>query len=1360
MALPAQPTHEGLDAGGQSTSGFGTGASATTSGSGIALGSLRLLRNLFRENDVFPFILDTYTPTAIGSQLVIFIKAIQLWGLCLWLPLQGRGGLTALVAAWVFVGAFAAGIALGSALYLRYRKERTINKTVARSLHFVFHTLLEIALVPALYSWSSVATLCASCVMIVLVSGGFVLLKSMVFPGRVSRTVVHKAWDMNEGSPFAAVEITLVVSIIVGVLAPAPCVCGFVQAALYAAMAVHSSLIIPFRRMTAHIIFTGLCAGFSGTAFLRRLGRVCNSQNDLSEAVLLELGTSYRSSITQQEKDEMGTAWQYLAQGNAAFMGDARLALSLAEGLIEEQNDLQLARYILRHSETVIPTWRIDLRLDLYVLLRLRRESEMKSEESTLMLVASCRKAHFRCLKHLHAFWSVLLRQNNSTEELPGIINKLEKAEQMARKLFLRATSGNKTSPQLLRLYAHFLKDVAQDYSLAAQVRQAAVAMEEELLPKCLSEAGDNLEDEFAGGSETNQATMRKQIEGAYKTKALVRFNLSFYLMCAIIVVMLIVMHVSLCMPHATKQLLMGLPPLRYSIAKSEIRERPTDYNVMSSAAMIRRLLVLSWTYTRQLNLAARGMIALNESQIRTEISGLADTIEASSHSLFLSADSSGATVRSAWLSENIETESYNGLTEQVKTNKENFWGIVETYVTMERTDATKHTATAILCVTIVLPAAVLVTVLLPALYSLNKERIQVNKLFLQIPKSSIAVLCKTLNLKMNKLASASESSEHQPIRASVEGFGHKSQKRHPFIMLALKFLLSYLVAALAIALLTSLLLNTNTEYMGRAFEINYAGVRWSYELRMKGIAFEALSNGTLWNRTQLFEVMAQCASDLSMIHESVKFGNKSMGLKGSVGRLREIDEMLFKPKCPDKTEDGCLSLDSLMFQFLSMFLGIDLERARNILIADAPHVLDDAFRNIDLVFGIMLPSLILLFPLVLQPAQTGLTKDLHMTRRMFSILPVTVVESTPAIANYVLHGFVKELSSEASKERSRHILRAAIDAVVEVDQNGQIETVNKSAEMVFGYNMADLVGQHVNLLSAGNTCMQDHITEMLRSKEKTEAITIAFDVECRRKDESLFPASCSLRKEELLSKEKQSYEALLLSVLPRHVANRIKNGETTIVDSVPMATMLFADIVNFTPWAAETNSADLIKSLNKLFGSWDQMILTKYREIEKIKTIGDCYMAATGIADGAKDMRGLRDSQRAVSMVSFALDMIGSLEQTNKELFGESGKKLSIRIGINSGPVTAGVVGSLQLKPNYDIFGMNVNVASRMESSGTANKIQLSRNTYELVFDSFDCEEHEKDVKGIGKMQTYIIRGAKAAQAVAISPHSTTGNK
>eukprot|EP00727_Mastigamoeba_balamuthi_P011719 m51a1_g717 putative protein (1684) ;mRNA; f:430093-442653 len=381
--------------------------------------------------------------------------------------------------------------------------------------------------------------------------------------------------------------------------------------------------------------------------------------------------------------------------------------------------------------------------------------------------------------------------------------------------------------------------------------------------------------------------------------------------------------------------------------------------------------------------------------------------------------------------------------------------------------------------------------------------------------------------------------------------------------MLALKFLLSYVVAVVSIILLTVFLMNTNSEYMERAFEINYAGVRWSYELRMKGMAFEALSNGSIWNKTHLFEIIAGDAERLRILHESVKFGNKSMGL-------------------PDKKDT--------------------------------------------------------------------------MTNRL--------------------------------------------------------------------------------------------------------------DTECKRKDGTTFPASCSIvgffketkpffalfirdntgekRKEELLNKEKQSYEALLLSVLPRHVANRIKNGETMIFDSVPMATILFADIVNFTPWAAETNSADLIKSLNKLFGSWDELLLTKYREIEKIKTIGDSYMAATGIADDTKDMRSSRDSKRAASMVNFAMDMIGSLEFTNKELFGETGKELRIRIGINSGPVTAGVVGSLQLKPNYDIFGMNVNVASRMESSGTANKIQLSRNTYELVFDSFECDEYEKDVKGIGKMQTYIIRGAK----------------
>jgi adenylate cyclase len=209
--------------------------------------------------------------------------------------------------------------------------------------------------------------------------------------------------------------------------------------------------------------------------------------------------------------------------------------------------------------------------------------------------------------------------------------------------------------------------------------------------------------------------------------------------------------------------------------------------------------------------------------------------------------------------------------------------------------------------------------------------------------------------------------------------------------------------------------------------------------------------------------------------------------------------------------------------------------------------------------------------------------------------------------------------------------------------------------------------------------------------------------------------------------KERAKSERLLLHVLPAPIAARLRDAETTIADRSEAVTVLFADIVGFTQLSASADPHDVLTLLNRLFSRFDE--LAERHGLEKIKTIGDAYMVVGGLPVPRDD--------HAEAVADMALDMIREIERRP----ADAAPPLQLRIGIDTGPVIAGVIGIRRFI--YDVWGDTVNTASRMDSHGRPGKIQVTERTHSALSDRYAFAERGViDVKGRGPMRTWLLEG------------------
>jgi adenylate cyclase len=217
---------------------------------------------------------------------------------------------------------------------------------------------------------------------------------------------------------------------------------------------------------------------------------------------------------------------------------------------------------------------------------------------------------------------------------------------------------------------------------------------------------------------------------------------------------------------------------------------------------------------------------------------------------------------------------------------------------------------------------------------------------------------------------------------------------------------------------------------------------------------------------------------------------------------------------------------------------------------------------------------------------------------------------------------------------------------------------------------------------------------------------------------------------------QRDQAEKLLYNVLPERIAQRLKQSNETIAEEFSSTTVLFADIVNFTPISARFGPYEVLDMLNELFSHFDELV-DKYG-VEKIQVAGDAYMVAAGVPTPRPD--------HATVLAQLALDM---LDYVKNEQFLGGQHPIEIRIGLNSGSLIGGVIG--RKKYYYTLWGDMVNIASRMQSHGEVGKIQITRDTYELVKDDFECEYiGEIAVKGKGNMEAWYLIAKKEERSLS----------
>lgn len=406
----------------------------------------------------------------------------------------------------------------------------------------------------------------------------------------------------------------------------------------------------------------------------------------------------------------------------------------------------------------------------------------------------------------------------------------------------------------------------------------------------------------------------------------------------------------------------------------------------------------------------------------------------------------------------------------------------------------------------------------------------------------------------------------------------------------------------------------------------------------------------------------------------------------------------------------------------------------------DARYITDDQARLSELAV-----------PIVVRDTIIGVIDSEHSQVGFFTPeheqLFATIASVTAGrVARFLLDEQLQEMQRLNSV-----IIDGAMDGIVTVDARGRVIAFNRAAEAVFRCQ-ADTVLRHTvrrlipafdvtvppvgtlelqavrpdgtrfpieasvsRVVARGGvmtTLIVRDISERLRAQREIQQLNSTLEARITERTRELFDANAT-------------NERLLLNVLPAPIAERLKRGEVTIADRYDEVTVLFADLVGFTSWAAPRSPEEVVEVLSRVFTTFDA--LTAKHGLEKIKTIGDAYMVVAGVPTPLPRHRE--------KMVGLALELTHAVRAIGQDV----GSSLEVRLGLHSGPVVAGVIGTRKFA--YDLWGDTVNTASRLESHGVPGRVHVLESTVRALSPEFEFEPRgEIELRSVGRVPTWLL--------------------
>eukprot|EP01105_Mastigella_eilhardi_P014492 TRINITY_DN3303_c0_g1_i3.p1 TRINITY_DN3303_c0_g1~~TRINITY_DN3303_c0_g1_i3.p1 ORF type:complete len:1625 (-),score=379.64 TRINITY_DN3303_c0_g1_i3:66-4940(-) len=695
--------------------------------------------------------------------------------------------------------------------------------------------------------------------------------------------------------------------------------------------------------------------------------------------------------------------------------------------------------------------------------------------------------------------------------------------------------------------------------------------------------------------------------------------------------------------------------------------------------------------------------------------------------------------------------------------------------------DRTTLTIEIILPIWIVASLAVFAFAVLPSDWALVRERKAVAALFLDVPKSTCANIAEHLEENLG---------DHKKV--IFRGKKFSTLKRVRVLTLCILSLVVALAGGMCAMQIGYMAGHSENDHPYTYFEEAETNA-----MLLAHLAFDLpLNDSMTWAPNELFERYSAAEAVLQYDLEKVLF---------KFGNAYETDEddddwmMLYWKSCPEALKQQynitCTGLKNLL-DFYQSNLHIFFRLPASSQTLNSPYLLkplavlptlrawmglmsDDLLEEaksvlstvelaVSLFLAMSVPAVVLYF-VATYPMIRTLKEEYASAQKLLLLVPANVLRSTESIREYFESGASTAQASikganEEQEKRTKLILDGSKDAVIVANDKLIIEIFNPSAERLFGLRADEVLGLAASVVlpdtlievlkerathraarrsavaPAPGSEMEDDNEAVVRRKSG-ELITVLFSTTeiVTAKGVTIAMFMKDIRKlkaqEAALEAHKQQADALLLNILPKTVKEQLEaHPGQLLAQKYKQVTIAFADIVEFTPMASRMTPHELVSMLNQLFCMWDVML--GHFNVEKVKTIGDCYMVAGGMPTP--------NSTHAADVLEFCIAMFITLGQFNET----TNRSLQIRIGINTGPAVAGVIG--KSKWAFDLWGDAVNLASRLESSGVPGRIQISESARDLLsVQGYEFESRGNVViKGKGEVECFLLKEPKALQA------------